>query len=122
MRRSFDEGAPVKLDRIDTIADSLAPPMSLPYSFGLARAHIDDIVLVDDDAMCAALALLQAEAKLAVEPAAAAATAAAMGPLRERLAGSRVCFVVCGANIDAETYSRLLARGERARPALQPHR
>ena len=53
MRRSFDQGAPVKLDRIDTIADSLAPPMSLPYSFGLARAHMDDIVLVDDDAMCA---------------------------------------------------------------------
>ncbi len=111
MRRSFDQGAPVRLERIDTIADSLAPPMSLPYSYGLARAHMDDIVLVDDDAMCAGLALLQAEARLAVEPAPAAAIAAAMGPLRERLAGSRVCFVVCGANIDAETYGRLLQRG-----------
>jgi threonine dehydratase len=111
MRRSFDEGAPVKLDRIDTIADSLAPPMALPYSFELARAHMDDIVLVDDDAMCAALALLQAEAKLAVEPAAAAATAAAIGPLREHLAGQRVCLVICGANIDADTYGRFLERG-----------
>ena len=113
MRRSFDQGAPVKLDRIDTIADSLAPPMALPYGFELARAHIDDIVLVDDDAMCAAMALLQAEAKLAVEPAAAAATAAAMGPLRERLAGKRVCLIICGANIDTETYGRLLERGRR---------
>ncbi|MGH6894529.1 MAG: pyridoxal-phosphate dependent enzyme [Dongiaceae bacterium] len=113
MRRSFDQGAPIKLDRIDTIADSLAPPMSLPYSFRLARAHLDDIVLVDDDAMCAALALLQAEAKLAVEPAAAAATAAAVGPLRERLAGRRACLIVCGANIDGETYGRLLERGAR---------
>jgi threonine dehydratase len=114
MRRSFDQGAPVKLDRIDTIADSLAPPMALPYGFALARAHMDDIVLVDDEAMCAALALLQAEARLAVEPAAAAATAAAMGPLRERLAGKRVCLVICGTNIDAETYGTLLARGRRA--------
>jgi threonine dehydratase len=114
MRRSFDEGAPVKLERIETIADSLAPPMSLPYSFGLARAHMDDIVLVDDESMCAAMALLQAEAKLAVEPAAAAATAAAMGPLRERLAGKRVCLVICGANIDAEAYGRLLERGRLA--------
>jgi threonine dehydratase len=113
MRRSFDQGAPVKLDRIDTIADSLAPPMALPYGFELARAHIDDIVLVDDDAMCAAMAVLQAEAKLAVEPAAAAATAAAMGPLRERLAGKRACLIICGANIDAETYGRLLERGRR---------
>ena len=114
MRRSFDEGVPVKLDRIDTIADSLAPPMALPYGFELARAHMDDIVLVDDDAMCAALALLQAEAKLAVEPAAAAATAAAMGPLRDRLAGKRVCLVICGANIDAGTYGTLLERGRKA--------
>jgi threonine dehydratase len=113
MRRSFDAGAPVKLDRIDTIADSLAPPMALPYSFGLARAHMDDIVLVDDDAMCAGLALLQAEARLAVEPAPAAAIAAAMGPLRDRLAGKRVALVICGSNIDAETYGRLLERGQR---------
>jgi len=118
MRRSFDQGAPVKLDRIDTIADSLAPPMSLPFSFELARAHMDDIVLVEDDAMCAAMAVLQAEAKLAVEPAAAAATAAAMGPLRDRLAGKRVCFVVCGANIDTETYGRLLERGRRTLSAI----
>lgn len=113
MRRSFDEGAPVKLDRIDTIADSLAPPMALPYSFGLARAHLDDVVLVDDDAICVALALLQAEARLAVEPAAAAATAALMGPLRDRLAGKRVCLIICGANIDSATYGQLLARGQR---------
>src|SRR5262249_25597934 len=87
MRRSFDEGAPVKLERTDRTGDARAPRMALPYGFELARAHMDDIVLVDDDAMCGALALLQAEAKLAVEPAAAAATAAAMGPLRDRLAG-----------------------------------
>ena len=105
----------MKLARYDTIADSLAPPMALPYSYGLARAHMDDIVLVDDDAMCAGLALLQAEARLAVEPAPAAAIAAAMGPLRERLAGKRVCLVICGANIDAETYGRLLERGRRLR-------
>lgn len=114
MRRSFDEGAPVKLERIDTIADSLAPPMSLPYSFGLARAHMDDIVLVDDDAMCAALAILQAEAKLAVEPAAAAPLAAAMGALRASLAGKRICLIACGANIDSETYGGLLQRGRTA--------
>lgn len=118
MRRSFDGGAPVKLDRIDTIADSLAPPMSLPYSFELARAHIDDIVLVEDEAMCAGIALLQSEAKLAVEPAAAAAVAAAMGPLRDRLTGKRTCFVICGTNIDAESYGRLLARGRQALAAL----
>ncbi len=113
MRRSLDQGSPVRLERIDTVADSLAPPMALPYSFGLARAHIDDVVLVDDDAICAALALMQEEARLAVEPAAAAPVAALMGPLRARLAGKRVGLVVCGANIDGATYGGLLERGLR---------
>ena len=118
MRRSFDQGAPVKLDRVDTIADSLAPPMALPFSFELARAHLDDIVLVDDDSICAAMALLQAEARLAVEPAAAAATAALMGPLRQRLAGKRIGIIVCGANIDSATYGGLLERGRRRLTAM----
>jgi threonine dehydratase len=78
---------------------------------------MDDIVLVDDDAICAGLALLQAEARLAVEPAPAAAIAAAMGPLRERLGGKRVALVICGANIDAETYGRLLERGRKTSAA-----
>lgn len=111
MRRSYDSGHAVKLDKIDTIADSLAPPMALPYGYGLARAHIEDIVLVDDDAICAGMAVLQAEARLAVEPAAAAPVAALLGPLKDKLAGKRVGLIVCGANIDSVTYGRLLERG-----------
>jgi threonine dehydratase len=44
------------------------------------------------------------------EPAAAAATAALLGPLRERLDGKRVALVVCGSNIDAARFGELLAR------------
>jgi threonine dehydratase len=50
-------------------------------------------------------------AKLAVEPAGAAATAALCGPLRERLAGKRVGLIVCGANMDAAGYARLILGG-----------
>lgn len=56
---------------------------------------------------------LFASAKLAVEPAGAAATAALLGPLRERLRGRRVGLIVCGANIDAATFSAHLAAGAR---------
>ena len=44
--------------------------------------------------------------KLAVEPAGAAATAALVGPLRERLAGKRVGVLVCGSNIDFDSFER----------------
>lgn len=111
MSRSRAAGEAVKLDGVDTLADSLAPPYSLPYSFALNAALVDDVVTVSDDAICAGVALLAEEAKLAVEPAAGAVIAGAMGPLRDRLAGKRVGLVICGANIDAGSHAQVCARG-----------
>lgn len=109
MHRSFAAGTPQKMERVATIADSLAPPFSLPYSFGLCRRYVDELVRIDDDAMRGAMGLLFREMKLAVEPAGAAATAALCGPLRERLARKRVGVLVCGANIDVAGFSKLVA-------------
>ncbi|MBI3932477.1 MAG: threonine/serine dehydratase [Acidobacteria bacterium] len=109
MHRSFAAGSPQAIDAVRTIADSLGAPHAAPYSFDLCRRHVDELVLVDDDALRAAMLLLFASAKLAVEPAGAASTAALCGPLRERLRGKRVGLVVCGANIDAGSFSGHLA-------------
>lgn len=111
MSRSFAAGEPVKAGPISTIADSLAPPYSLPYSFGLCRRFVDEVVTVDDDQLCRGLYQLFRGAKLAVEPAGAAATAALLGPLRDRLRGKRVGLIVCGANIDPASYGKYLQRG-----------
>jgi threonine dehydratase len=107
MARSLAAGSPQKLNHVNTIADSLAAPYALPYSFGVARQFVDEIVTVRDAAMQRAMALLFTDMKLAVEPAGAAATAALCGPLRERLDGKRVALVVCGTNIDLATFARL---------------
>jgi threonine dehydratase len=112
MSRSFASGRPERIDAVRTIADSLGAPHAAPYSFALCRRFVDDVVLVDDDAICRAMALLFSDAKLATEPAGAAATAAVCGPLRERLAGKRVGVIVCGSNIDADTFHAHVRRGE----------
>ena len=104
MHLSFAADEPAKLDRLDTIADSLAPPYSLPYSFGLCRDNVDELALVSDVEMRRAMGLMFDEMKLGVEPAGAAALAAAMGPLRGKLSG-RVGIIVCGSNIAAETWA-----------------
>ncbi len=109
MKRSFAAGSPQSIDAVRTIADSLGAPYAAPYSFELCRRFVDEVVLVDDDALKRAMLLLFESAKLAVEPAGAAATAALCGPLLERLRGKRVGLIVCGANIDAATFSRYLA-------------
>lgn len=119
MLRSLRAGAPQRVPEggARTIADSLSPPYTLPYSFELCRRGLTDLVLVSDDAMRAALALLFQSAKLAVEPAGAAATAALLGPLGDRLRGKRVGLIVCGTNISASRYAEHLARGlERLSP------
>jgi threonine dehydratase len=108
MYRSFRSGRPESIERIDTIADSLGAPYALPISFALCRANIDALVRISDAEMVAAMRWLLTHARLMVEPAGAASTAALLGPLRERLAGKRVGLIVCGSNIDAASFARLV--------------
>jgi threonine dehydratase len=109
MHRSFAAGEPRSIERVNTIADSLGAPYALPISFELCRRHVDELVLVDDEQLRGAMRFLLRNAKLAVEPAGAASTAALLGPLRERLRGKRVAAIVCGSNIDEATYAKLIA-------------
>ena len=110
MHRSFLAGKAQRVDAVQTIADSLAPPMTLPYGYAMCRASVDRLVRVSDDEMRAAMGLLFREMKLAVEPAGAAALAALMFPLRQDLRGKRVGVVVCGSNIDPASFAAHLAK------------
>ena len=105
MRRSFESGAPEAIDAVRTIADSLGAPRAEPYSFALNRQFVNEVVLVTDAQIRDGMRLLFRTAKLAVEPAGAAALAALMYPLRERLAGQRVGVIVCGANTDPAAFA-----------------
>lgn len=108
MHRSFAAGEPRSIERVATIADSLGAPYALPISFELCRRNVDQLVRVSDDELRSAMRFLLRNAKLAVEPAAAAATAALLGPLRDSLRGKRVGLIVCGSNIDTAGFAQLL--------------
>jgi len=108
LSRSFKAGSPQAIDAVRTIADSLGAPRCEPYSFALNRQFVDEVVLVSDDQIREAMRLTFRVAKLVVEPAGAAALAALMFPLRDRLQGRTVGLVVCGANIDPQTYAAQL--------------
>jgi threonine dehydratase len=112
MARSFQTGAPVTLPTVTTIADSLAPPMTTPYTFAVCRRHVERIVRVTDADLRAAMRITFRGLKLAVEPAGAAALTGVLGPLRATLQDRRrIGILVCGTNIDADSYSKLLATG-----------
>ena len=109
MRRSLDQGGPVRLERIETIADGLAAPFAGTLNYEIVKRYVDDVLLVSDDEIRAAMRLLLERCKVLVEPAGAAATAALVSgrvPVRE---GTRVVSVVSGGNISAERLAELLA-------------
>lgn len=113
MRRSLDEGGAARLDRVDTIADGLAPPMAGELTYRYVADHVEDVVLVSDDEILAAMRLLAIRAKLVAEPSGAAAVAALMCGRVPVGTGETVVAVVTGGNVDEEVMVRALREGAR---------
>lgn len=109
LSRSLEAGAPVALDQVATIADSLGAPLALPYTFGIARARVDRMVRISDHQMLQAMALYQDNLRITAEPACAASLAAILGPLKDDLAGRHVGIIACGSNISLPRYQALMA-------------
>jgi threonine ammonia-lyase medium form len=100
MRQSLDAGRPVRLDRIDTIADGLTAPMAGELTFPIVRDLVDDVVLVTDDEIRSSVRDLLSSAKLVAEPAGAASLAAVTAGRIGAQRGSRVVAIVSGGNVD----------------------
>lgn len=109
MRRSLDAGHAVQLESVSTIADGLAAPMAGEINFEIVRRYVDDVVLIDDDAIAEAVRDLLGSAKLLAETAGAAATAAVLTRAVPLRSGERVAAIVSGGNIDAARLAKMLA-------------
>ena len=107
MRRALDAGGPETLDRIDTIADGLAPTRAGDLTFAHAAALLDDVVLVEDGDIRRAAAHLITRRKLVVEYSGAATVAALMSG-RVPAAGRNVCAVLSGGNLDTSLLGEIL--------------
>jgi threonine dehydratase len=108
MKDSIAAGQLVTLERVDTIAGTLAPRAVGPNTLALARRYVDEIVLVSDDELRATMKRLWREARLLVEPSGAAAMAAVAGG-HVTVAGKRAAVLVCGANFDPAMAADALA-------------
>jgi threonine dehydratase len=100
LSRSVAAGHCVTLDHIDTAAGTLAPRTSDPANLAIVERLVDDIVLVDDQAMRDAARWLWFEMGLSVELSAAAALAALRTGAYRPATDETVCAVVCGAGED----------------------
>ncbi|MGJ8588020.1 MAG: pyridoxal-phosphate dependent enzyme [Yoonia sp.] len=108
MSQSFAAGAPVTLERVATIADSLGAPLAMPLTYSVARAYVDRIVKIEDHDMLAAMDHYQNVLRITAEPACAASLAAITGPLKAELAGRQIGIIACGSNISLARYTELM--------------
>jgi threonine dehydratase len=94
---SWKDGRVITTDTCDTIADGLATRTPEVENVRAIRALVDEVVLVSDDEMLAAIGHLALEEHVIAEPAGAAATAAL---LHAKCApGSQTVLLLTGANV-----------------------
>jgi threonine dehydratase len=108
MRQSLARGEPVRLAKLNTIADGLAAPFAGVHTLAHVRAFVSDMVLVDDAAILDAMRVLMRRARILPEPAGAAATAALLHGKLMIEPGEQVVVVVSGGNADPERLRSLL--------------
>jgi threonine dehydratase len=108
MSRSLEQGAPAHLDKVDTIADGLAPPFAGEHTFAHVQRFVDEMVRVTDEEILEALRLLIERSKLATEPSGAAGLAALISSKASVTPGSTVVCVISGGNIGPDHLKQLL--------------
>ena len=108
---SLRKGEIVTIERTQTIADGLATRRVGRTPFDIIRANVDEVAVVTDDDIAAAILFLLERAKNVVEGAGAAALAALLaGKVRVR-DGEKIAVVVSGGNIDVNLLDTIIQRG-----------
>jgi len=93
----------------ETRAEGLATGVAFDLPQRVMRRSLDDFVLVPDAALDEAMSALLEQQHVLVEPAGAAALAAALAR-RDPLRGRRVVLVLSGANVTVDQLQGVLAR------------
>ena len=105
MALSWRSGRVVNSETIDTIADGVAGRFPIPEVLGDLLDVVNDVVLVSEESIKAAMRLLYRDAALIVEPSAALGVAAVLED-HDRFSGRRIATVICGSNVMAGDFER----------------
>jgi len=112
MERALRAGRRVRLAQVGQFADGVAVGQVGVEPFRLARRHVDEMVLVDTDEICAAMKDVFEDTRAIVEPSGALAIAGMKRHVERRQAkGETLVAVISGANVN---FDRLRFVAERA--------
>jgi threonine dehydratase len=112
MTQSLARGERVKLEQVGLFADGAAVKLVGAECFRLAQLHVDEMICVNTDAICAAIKDVFEDTRSILEPAGALAVAGAKEYLRRSgLRDATVVAIASGANMN---FDRLRFVAERA--------
>jgi threonine dehydratase len=110
MKRSLDAGSILPMKPAATLADGIAVKSVGHITFPIVKQYVDEIVLVDEEEIAAAILTLLENEKSLVEGA-GAATYAALAYHDLNLKDKKVVLIMSGGNIDINILSRIIERG-----------
>ena len=115
MKASLDAGVPVDVAEEPTLADSLGGGIGLAnrWTFAMVRDLVDDVVLVAEEEIAAAMRALFFEEGWVAEGGGAIGVALLKAPHLDLL-GPRVAVVISGKNIDMRRFHAIV--GDRVAP------
>jgi threonine dehydratase len=109
MTPALAAGKPVPVSRPKTLADGLTPPFVGAIPLEVAKRHVDEIVLVEEEEIAAGIRALLERARLVVEGSGAAATGALLAGRVKLGKGAKTAAIVSGGNVDPERLVALYA-------------
>ena len=110
MFNAVQHGQMEALERVSTIADGIAVKKPGETTYQMVKEYVDDIALVTEDEIAAAILALIEKQKMIAEGAGAVSVAAAMFN-KFPLEGKKVVSLISGGNIDVTSLSRVIERG-----------
>lgn len=111
-RRSLAAGRRIAIDVPRTIADGQAVEIPGELTFEINRTLVDEVVVVSDAEIVAAMAFLFERMKLVAEPSGASALAALLFGRVRLEHGDRVGVIVSGGNVSGARFGELMTRFE----------
>ena len=113
MYLSMQKGRRVKIPQVGVFADGVAIKQVGKETFRLCRELVDEIILVDTDAICAAIKDVFEDTRVMLEPSGALSIAGAkLYCCREKIRGKTIVAVASGANMNFDRLRHVSERAE----------
>lgn len=109
MKTALEHGTPVTLDQIDRFVDGAAVKRVGELTFQYCKEVLDDMLLVQEGAVCSTILNLYNEDAIVVEPA-GALSITALEQYADKIAGKTVVCVVSGSNNDIDRMQEIKER------------